>query len=92
MLIRLVGWPKLVIFFFFFCLCRAIAAHARGLTEANEELVDQRIDLMVQLAHLKAFLSNADKHERKLRVGSCLDFVFSRGRPIVQGVIQWLPA
>ena len=54
------------------CLCRALAAHARGLSEANEELVDQRIDLMVQLAHLKAFLSNADKHERKLRVGSCL--------------------
>ena len=82
MLIRLVGWPKLVIFFFL-CLCRAIAAHARGLTEANEELVDQRIDLVVQLAHLKAFLSNADKHERKLRVGFCLIFfVFSRGRPI----------
>ena len=53
------------------CLCRAIAAHARGLKEANEELVEQRIDLMVQLAHLKAFLTNADKHERKLRVGSC---------------------
>ncbi|DBA74886.1 TPA: hypothetical protein ACH3X2_009218 [Trebouxia sp. C0005] len=46
---------------------QALAAHARGLSEANEELVDQRIDLMVQLAHLKAFLSNADKHERKLR-------------------------
>ena len=45
--------------------------HARGLKEANEELVEQRIDLMVQLAHLEAFLTNADKHERKLRVGSC---------------------
>ena len=49
-----------------------MAAHARGLSEAKEELVDQRIDLMVQLAHLKAYLSNADKHERNLRVGSCL--------------------
>ncbi len=46
--------------------------HARGLSEANDELVDQRTDLMVQLAHLKMFLSNADKHERQLRVGSCL--------------------
>ncbi len=79
--------PKLVIFFFF-CLCRAIEAHARGLTEANEELVEQRIDLMVQLAHLKAFLSNADKHERKLRVGSCLCSIFSRDRPIVQGIAR----